>query len=88
MRESKVLSGFAIVVLDRGFIYVGEVENDGEWCVIHSPRNIRSYGTTEGLGQLALSGPTGTTKLDKCGTVRAPHHALIHIIETDKSLWA
>lgn len=49
MQEVKTLRGFSIVVLDRGFVYVGNVEHDGEWCVIRNARNIRYWGTERGL---------------------------------------
>lgn len=29
MEKKNVLSGFSIVVLDRGFVYVGDVTHDG-----------------------------------------------------------
>ena len=87
MECRKVLSGFAIVVLDRGFVYVGDVEIDKESCIITNARNIRYWGTENGLGELALNGPTGKTKLDTVGTVRVPIHALIHTIDTEKSKW-
>jgi len=87
MEEKKILSGFSIVVLDRGFVYVGSVEHDGEWCVIRDAKNIRYWGTTKGLGQLALNGPQSKTKLDTTGTVRAPARAVISLIETEASKW-
>lgn len=66
-RESRRLQ---IVVLHRGFVFVGDVERgDGE-IVIHNARNIRRWGTNAGLGQLAESGPQANTVLDPAGTIR------------------
>ena len=87
MKECKVLTGFSIVVLDRGFVYVGDVTHDGEWCVIRDARNIRVWGTTKGLGQLAQEGPQSGTRLDVVGLVRAPARAVIHLIDTEASKW-
>ena len=87
MKEVCSLKGFAIAVLDKGFVYVGNVEAGEDWVVITNARNIRYWGTTRGLGELALTGPTDKTKLDDVGTVRVPRHALIHIIETDGQKW-
>ena len=87
MEMKSVMTGFAIVVLDRGFVYVGDIHHDGEWCVISNASNIRVWGTSEGLGQLARSGPLENTKLDKVGTVRAPARAIIHMIDTESSKW-
>lgn len=88
MEKSSVLRGFAIVVADRGFVYVGEVEHDGEWCVITDAQNIRRWGTSRGLGELAKSGPQENTKLDPVGIVRVPAHAVMHLIDTEKELWS
>jgi len=87
MQEKKVLAGFAIVVADRGFVYVGNIEHDGEWCIVTGAKNIRYWGTTNGLGELALCGPTDKTKLDDVGTVRIPARAVINIIDTDGAKW-
>ena len=86
MEHKCVLRGPAIVVLDRGFVYIGNVEIDGDWCVITGAKNIRVWGTTKGLGEL-VSGPTKDTKLDNVGTVRAPMRAVISVIDTDASKW-
>ena len=64
MKKVEKLIGFGIVVLDRGFVYVGSVETDQDWCVITDAKNIRCWGTTEGLGELALKGPQAETQLD------------------------
>ncbi len=87
METKTVLSGFSIVVLDRGFVYVGNVTHDGEWCVITDARNIRYWGTTEGLGELARKGPLAKTRLDVVGMVRCSARAVISLIETDSKLW-
>ena len=87
MEQKTVLKGFAIAVLDRGFVYVGDIDHDGEWCIITNARNIRYLGTERGLGQLALSGPTDKTILDNVGTVRVPTRALICLIDTEAAKW-
>ena len=87
MERKCVLTGMAIVVLDRNFVYVGDVTVEGEWCIIANAKNIRYWGTTNGLGQLAQGGPTDKTKLDVVGTVRAPMRAVIHIIDTESAKW-
>ena len=75
-----------IVVLDRGFVYIGRTAIDGDWVVIRNAHNIRIWGTTKGLGEL-VSGPTTSTKLDVVGTVKAPLRALISIIDTKEGAW-
>lgn len=87
MEKKTTLAGFGIVVLDRGFVYVGSVCIDGDWCVISDARNIRYWGTERGLGQLALEGPTSKTKLDVVGTVRAPMRAVISVIDSEEKKW-
>lgn len=79
--------GPCIVVLDRGFVYYGEVETNSEWCLISNAKNIRIWGTSKGLGQLALEGPQKETKLDNSGTVRAPLRAVISIISCPSKGW-
>ena len=75
-----------IVVLDRGFVYVGSVKWAGDFLIISDAKNIRIWGTTKGLGEL-VSGPLPKTVLDKVGTVRVPLHALIHIIDVEQGKW-
>ena len=78
--------GIKIVVLDRGFVYIGHVSIEGEFIVISNAKNLRVWGTTKGLGEL-VSGPTSKTQLDNVGTVRAPVRAMIHMIEVEQSKW-
>lgn len=87
MESVTITKGFAIAVLDRGFVYVGDVEVDSTWCIIRNARNVRIWGTTKGLGELANSGPTPKTILDDTGTIRAPIRSLIFLIETEPNKW-
>ena len=87
MLQKQVLTGFAVVVLDRGFVYVGNVECDSDWCVIENAHNIRIWGTTKGLGELVRCGPTPETALDAVGTVRAPTRAVISVIDSEADKW-
>lgn len=75
-----------IVVLDRGFVYVGETSLDGQFLTIRNARNIRRWGTTKGLGELC-DGPTSSTVLDKCGDVTAPLTSVVHTMATTPGKW-
>jgi len=79
--------GLCIVVLDKGFVYVGQLMTDDKFLTIMEARNVRRWGTTKGLGQLALDGPQPNTALDKCGTVRALIGELKHMILCEVSAW-
>lgn len=87
MEQATVLKGFAIVIAERGFVYVGDVEHDGQWCVIRNAQNIRRWGTKRGLGELAAEGPQAATELDPYGTVHVPASAVIGIVDSEASLW-
>ena len=80
-------NGKQIVVLDRGFVYVGDVTTDGDWCEIKNASCIRRWGTTKGLGELAAKGPLENTKLDPAGTVRAPIRAVIAMLACEVEKW-
>lgn len=75
-----------IVVLDRGFVYVGHVSSDADFVVIKNAKNIRVWGTKKGLGEL-VNGPLPRTTLDLVGTVRAPFRALISLIDVEQAKW-
>lgn len=76
-----------IAVLDRGFVYVGDVSRDGDMLLIENARCVRRWGTSSGLGQLATEGPQPNTKLDPTGTVRAPLRSVVHLIDCEPGKW-
>ena len=73
--------GFKIVVCQRGFVYAGDVSFYGQYLVIQDAVNLRVWGTTKGLGELALNGATPETKADDCGTVRVHELAVVSMID-------
>lgn len=78
---------FAIVIVNKGWVFYGEIEESEKGIIIRKCKNIRVWGTSKGLGELALSGPTNDTILDDYGTIRIPLHAIIGVIETKEILW-
>jgi len=81
--------GLCICVLDKGFVYVGEliIDGNGKLFTITNAKNIRRWGTTDGLGQLAKDGPQEDTSLDSTGTVRALTGELKHWIKCEIKSW-
>ena len=76
-----------IVVLHRGFVFVGDVERNGDMIVIHNARNVRRWGTKTGLGQLAEYGPQANTVLDYAGTVRYSPLAEVCCYDCNCATW-
>ena len=77
----------SIVILDRGFVLVGQAVVDGDWVTVTNASIIRRWGTTKGLGELAASGPLDKTKLDPIGTVKSPLRALIGLVACEPAAW-
>jgi hypothetical protein len=76
-----------IVVLQRGWIYIGRFEKSDNSCKLHNAYNIRTWGTTKGLPEL-VHGPTSLTKLDKCeGVVEFDWLTVIHTITVNQEKW-
>ena len=57
--------GRHIVILQRGWVVVGDLTKKGPMYYMKKGAVIRSWGTSEGLGELALKGPLSGTRLDK-----------------------
>lgn len=76
-----------IVILQRGWIYVGNYFQDENECYLENASCIRSWGTSKGLGELAEGGPTGNTKLDPCPTVRFHPLTAVATIDCNQTIW-
>ena len=76
-----------IVVLQRGWVYIGRFERTGNDCKLHNSYCIRTWGTTKGLQEL-VNGATSATKLDKCaGVVEFDWLTVVHTITVNKESW-
>lgn len=77
-----------IVVLQRGWCMVGIFEKIGSECKLHKASVIRNWGTTKGLGEIAASGPTSSTKLDPTGgLVEFDYLTVVATIACNKDAW-
>jgi len=76
-----------IAILQRGWVIVGRLHSEGDYLVLEDASVIRSWGTTKGIGEIALNGPTGKTKLDPCGTVRFRKGVEVGLIDCVESKW-
>lgn len=77
-----------IVILQRGWVMIGRMERNGSECKLHDASVIRNWGTTKGLGELAIEGKKKDTKLDKCGgVVEFDYLTVVATITVDESKW-
>ena len=87
--EAPAPTPWKIVVLQRGWVFVGRYLLDPETQIVTltDSRNIRVWGTTRGLGELAESGPTPTTQLDPSGKVTFHLLTQVLAIDTEVTAW-
>lgn len=76
-----------IVIAQRGWVFVGDVQRTGDDVTISNAHCIRKWGTTKGLGEIASKGPTKSTVLDPMGTVRLHALAVVATIDCEDSKW-
>jgi len=87
-RPEAIDSDIKIVILQRGWILVGRFSRKGSDCKLEDASVIRNWGTTKGLGEIAQSGPTGSTKLDKCfGLVEFDYLTMVASIACKEDVW-
>lgn len=76
-----------IVILQRGWVYIGRFERNGNDCKLYNASVIRTWGTTKGLPEL-VNGATSSTKLDKCdGIVEFDWLTVVHTITVNEEKW-
>lgn len=70
-----------IYVVESGWVFLADNAVDsGETLFLSGVSVIRSWGTTKGLGEIALNGPTKETVLDACGQVDVPKGKVLFTI--------
>ena len=70
-----------IVIINSGWVVIGNVTRNEIDTVIEDASVIRTWGTEHGLGQIALQGPTKDTILDYAGRVTCLNHAVLFYID-------
>lgn len=80
-------SNIKIVILQRGWVVVGRWSQDGDMCKLDNAYTIRTWGTSSGLGQLALEGKQSSTKLDKAGHVEFHILTTVAIMNAREDVW-
>lgn len=78
--------GLALVIADRGHVWIGRAVTRGDWTHIAAGRVVRRWGTTEGVNQL-VKGPTPSTKLDAPADLKVATRAVIAIVPVEESAW-
>ncbi len=76
----------SIVVADRGWVYIGKVEQETDWLTVLGARQITRWGTTKGLNEL-VDGPTSDTRLGAAADIRIPMRAVITVIPVVADKW-
>lgn len=80
-------SEIRIVVLQRGWVFVGRWSQDGEMCALDDASVIRVWGTKKGLGELR-SGPTSTTVLDSAGRIDFHILTMVLSLNCEEGKWS
>ncbi len=82
------MSNKRIVVLQRGWVVVGDLDrSQAPQLMLENASVIRRWGTTKGLGELALNGPLKETVLDAAGTLEFHELAVVTTFVTDAEKW-
>jgi hypothetical protein len=76
-----------IVVLNRGWIVVGNVSESVNKTVIQNAAIIRKWGTTKGLGELAMKGKLADTILDACPDITVDTANVVLLMNCEQSKW-
>jgi hypothetical protein len=85
--NNTITGNIKIVILQRGWVMVGYFSRNGQDCKLEKASVIRSWGTTKGVGEIA-TGPTSSTKLDKCnGLVEFDYLTVVAMISCKEEEW-
>lgn len=77
-----------IVVLQRGWVVVGDVHKEENEVKISNCSVIRVWGTSKGLGEIAENGPTSKTVLDSCPSLVVHPLSVVMYMNTNKGNWS
>ena len=87
MKGGERMNEIKIVILQRGWVFVGKFERSENDCKLTNAKNIRRWGTTKGLGEIANGGPTDKTVLDDAGTVEFDYLTVVATLSCNQEKW-
>jgi hypothetical protein len=76
-----------IVILNRGWVVVGEYSEKGDDCTLTNASVIRKWGTTNGIGELAEKGKLPDTVLDACPNVHFSKMTMVARMDVNETNW-
>lgn len=76
-----------IVVLNRGWVVIGNYYEKGDECTLTEASVIRKWGTTKGLGELAEKGKLADTVLDECPNVHFNKMTMVARMDVNEQNW-
>lgn len=79
--------GTQIVILQRGWVFVGKLTKKGSSMRLNDAAIIRTWGSSKGLGEIAEGGPTSSTKLDPTPEVSFHELTVIGTIKCNEAKW-
>jgi hypothetical protein len=82
-----MLSGLKILVLNRGWVVVGDVTHNGAWVTVTNGAVVRRWGTQHGLGELAAQGPLANTILDSFERVSVHELGIVAAFDCNTENW-
>ena len=79
--------GKNIVILQRGWVFVGDLFKKGHDCRLENASVVRIWGTKKGLGEIAKDGPKSETILDPTPVVSFHELTVIATINCEEGKW-
>ena len=76
-----------IVILQRGWVVIGDYSLKNDECLLTDSAVIRTWGTTKGLGEIAELGPLTNTKIDRCPDLRFHPMTVIARMDVVEDKW-
>ena len=76
-----------IVILNRGWVVIGNYYEKGDDCTLTDASVIRKWGTTQGIGELAEKGKLPDTVLDSCPNVHFHKATMVARMDVNESNW-
>ncbi len=85
--EMQMQPDVRILVLQRGWVAVGNYSAAGDDVKLTNAKIVRRWGTTQGLGEIAANGPRRETVLDEVGEVQVHRLGIVLAITCEPTAW-